>query len=381
MKSVVSLRECKSYDPAVLSRTLESVIADIGGWQTSIKPGARVLLKPNLLMSAAPDRAVVTHPAFVEAVAAMVVDSGATPFLGDSPPLGKLNRVLSKSGYDPFMERLGVKAVPFTETVSVEYGEDRVFRRIELAKEVFQFDAILNLPKLKTHGQMVMTLAVKNLFGLIVGADKASWHLRAGKDFDSFATVLVQIFDRVRPAISLVDGILGMEGNGPNNGSPRSIGLVGASSDAIALDAELCRAVGIPPEQVRTCVIGERLGVGNVRPDFIDRVGDSLAGFPLRDFRPPKSMTMTWNLSSTNPLRKFLENHLITRPDIDPSVCQVCGICMGHCPPQAISNRNGTMVIDRSQCISCFCCQELCPHDAVRVVEPLLGRCLRAISR
>lgn len=381
MKSLVSVRECERYDSVALSHTIESVVNDLGGWRSWIKRGDRVLLKPNLLMSAHPDRAVVTHPAFVEAVAAMVIDFGATPYLGDSPPMGKLGRVLSKSGYDTFMQRLNVKAVPFTETVPVEFSEDRVFRRIHLAKEVFELDAIVNLPKLKTHTQMVMTLAVKNLFGLIVGADKAGWHMAAGKDSDTFATVLVQILEKVRPVISIVDGIVGMEGNGPSNGAPRGVGVVGASTDAIALDAELCRIVGIPVDRVRTCVIGERLGLGNALPDRIERVGDPLKRFPLKDFKPPKSMTMTWNLGASNPIRKFFENHLITRPDIKTSACQACGICMSHCPPSAISQKGERMIIDRSKCISCFCCQELCPHNAITIVHPFLGRCLGAISR
>ena len=381
MKSLVSLRRCEDYDPARLANVLHEVTNDLGGLGSFVKRGNRVLLKPNLLMSAGPEKAVVTHPAFVEAVASMVVDLGAKPFLGDSPPMGKLSRVLSKSGYDPFMKRLNVEPVPFTETLAAEFSDNRLFRRIDLAKDLFEFDVVINLPKLKTHCQMVLTLAVKNLFGAIIGADKAGWHLRAGKDFESFATVLVQILEKVRPAVSILDGILGMEGNGPNAGDPRTIGLIGASSDAVALDSEICRLVGLPLQSVLTCVIGQKLGIGVADEDRIERVGDQLHGFPLTNFRAPKSMTMTWNLRSGNLVRKFLENHLITKPDIDVSFCKNCGICMKHCPPQAIEEQNGIMVIDRRKCISCFCCHELCTNDAVRIVQPFLGRCIAAISR
>jgi len=381
MQSTVSIRKCGDYDPARLTEVLLSVAEDLGGLSSFVKRGDKVLLKPNLLKSAGPEEAVVTHPALMEAVAAMEKDCGATPFLGDSPPLGKLSRVLSKSGYDPFMQKLNIQAVPFMEKVTAEFPDARLFRRLDLAKEIFDFDAVINLPKLKTHSQMVLTLAVKNLFGAIVGADKAAWHLRAGKDFDSFATVLVQIYEKVRPALSIVDGILGMEGNGPNAGVPRKIGLIAASSDAVALDAEICRLVGLPLESLRTCVIGQNLGLGTADVDKIERVGDKLDGFPLKDFKRPKSMTMTWNLSPGNPIRKFMENHLITKPDIDASSCKNCGICMQHCPPQAISEKNGMMVIDRGKCISCFCCHELCSNEAIRIVQPFLGRCMSAISR
>ncbi|MFH1115169.1 MAG: DUF362 domain-containing protein [Pseudomonadota bacterium] len=381
MKSTVSIRKCEDYDPARLTEVLHAIAGDLGGLGSFVKNGDRVLLKPNLLKSAGPEEAVVTHPAFMEAVAAMVKDCGATPFIGDSPPLGNLPRVLSKSGYDPFMKKLNIRAVPFTEKVTAEFSEERLFRRLDLAKEIFDFDVVINLPKLKTHCQMVLTLAVKNLFGAIVGTDKASWHLRAGKDFDSFAAVLVQIFEKVRPALSIVDGILGMEGNGPNAGVPRKIGIIAASSDAVALDAEICRLVGFPLESVRTCVIGRNLGLGTTEVEEIERVGDDLAGFPLTDFQRPKSMTVTWNMGAGNLIRKFMENHIVTKPYIDNSLCMNCGICMKHCPPQAISERNGTMAIDRRKCISCFCCHELCSNGAVRIVQPFLGRCLSAFSR
>ncbi|MDQ7782483.1 MAG: DUF362 domain-containing protein [Desulfomonilaceae bacterium] len=381
MKSTVSIRKCGDYDPARVTAVLHAVTDDLGGLGSFVKRGDRVLLKPNLLKSAGPEEAVVTHPAFVEAVGCMAKDCGAELFLGDSPPLGKLARVASKSGYDPFMKKLNIRMVPFSEKTTVEFPDRRLFRRLDLAKEIFDFDLVVNLPKLKTHCQMVLTLAVKNLFGAIVGSDKAGWHLRAGKDFDSFATVLVQIYEKIRPGISIVDGILGMEGNGPNAGVPRRVGVIAASSDAVALDAEVCRLVGFPLESLRTCVIAQNLGLGTAERGMIERVGDELNGFPLTDFKAPKSMTMAWNLSSRNPIRKFLENHLITKPDIDASSCKNCGICMKHCPPQAISERKGVMVVDRGKCISCFCCHELCSNEAIRIVQPFLGRCISAISR
>ena len=360
---------------------LEKVLEDLGGIGSFVTRGDRVLLKPNLLTAAPPEAAVVTHPAFVEAVAELIVDAGATPFIGDSPSIGGLARTLSKSGYDPFMKRMGIQAVPFRETASVDAPEGRVFRHMDLAQEVFGFDRLINLAKLKTHTQMVLTLAVKNLFGTIAGADKAMWHLKAGKDYDTFATVLVQILESVKPTVSLLDGILGMEGDGPSSGNPRHIGIIGASTDALALDATVCRLLGLRVESVRTCVLGESLGVGVTAKDRIKVTGDELDGFPLRDFQPPKSMTVTWNLPAGNVARRLLERFLVTKPAIDESDCVGCWNCLDHCPPSAISERDGKMVIDYAKCISCFCCQEICPNKAVHVVQPRLGRLLSKISR
>ncbi len=381
MNSTVSVRTCGDYDASILVPVVQRVLDDIGGINTFVKTGQRVLLKPNLLMSSPPEMARVTHPAVVEAVAGMVIDAGAKPFIGDSPPMGNLARVLSKSGYDPFMKKMGIDAVPFSRKLAAEFQEERLFRRIELAGEIFDFDVVINLPKLKTHGQMFLTLAVKNLFGSIIGPDKAAWHLKAGKDYESFATVLVQIFEKIRPVFSLLDGILGMEGDGPNNGTPRKVGIVAASADAIALDASVCRLLGLKAERLMTCALGQAMEVGVADENRIDVVGDRPAGFPLRNFKTPKSMSMTWNMTERSFLRRFLEGHFIATPRIDKKACAQCKICLNHCPPKAISEKNGGLEIDHRKCISCFCCQELCTSDAIRFQQPWLGRVMAFLSR
>jgi uncharacterized protein (DUF362 family)/Pyruvate/2-oxoacid:ferredoxin oxidoreductase delta subunit len=381
MKSPVTIRKCSDYTQSTVVSVMRNIFDDVGDAAKFIKSGDKVLLKPNLLMSAPPKAAIVTHPAVVEAVATIVLDAGGRPFIGDSPPLGNLNRVLTKSGYEPFMTKLGVKPVPFVEKRRVECADNRLFRRIDLAREVFEFDTVINLPKLKTHGQMVLTMAVKNLFGTVIGTDKASWHFRAGRDFDTFATILVQIYEKVQPALSIMDGILGMEGNGPNSGTPRHIGIIGASSDAVALDSVLCGLLGFKVEQIRTCAIARKLGIGASEPDQIAQIGDRLDGFPVMGFKPPKSITVAWNMSPRNPLRKFMENHLIMRPDIDTDMCRNCGVCMDHCPPRAIREIDGLMAIDRKKCISCFCCHELCTNNAIRIIQPRLGRFMSRIVK
>jgi uncharacterized protein (DUF362 family)/Pyruvate/2-oxoacid:ferredoxin oxidoreductase delta subunit len=381
MESLVSVRKCDTYDLPRVGSVVEQLLNDLGGLSSFIRRGQKVLLKPNLLRSAAASSAAVTHPAVVEAIASLVIDCGAVPFVGDSPPLGNLSRVLSKCGYTPFMERLGVKPVPFLEKQVCEFPENRIFRRIDLAREVFDYDAVINIPKLKTHTQMFLTLAVKNLFGAIIGTDKASWHLKAGKDHETFATVLVQIYEKVRPILSVVDGILAMEGNGPNSGKPREVGIVAASTDPVALDATVCRLLGFDSARMLTCSLGQAQGLGVAEEHRIKVAGEKLDGFPLKNFKAPKTMTMTWNLSGRNPIRRFMENHMVTRPRIDQAECQGCKICLEHCPPEAITEKNGKMIIDYRKCISCFCCHELCTNEAIEIEQPLFGRLLSRVLR
>lgn len=381
MEPVVSVRKCDNYDKALVKAAVQKTISDIGGISNFVKTGDKALLKPNLLLSAKPEKAIVTHPAVVEAVAELVIDAGAKPAIGDSPPVGKLNRVLAKSGYSEFMGRLGIPAAPFLEKRAVDYGEDHLFRRIEIADTIGQFDKVINIAKLKTHCQMLLTLSVKNLFGAIIGTDKMTWHLKAGKDYETFATVLVQIYHKIGPCLSLVDGILAMEGKGPNNGSPRSLGLISGSSDGVALDAVIRRLVGFSHEEFLTCRVAQRMGAGVADTDRIKVVGDELKGFPLKDFERPPAMSIKWNLSERNPLRRLLESQAVARPDIEASKCAGCGICRDHCPPEAIFEKDGVMVIDKGKCISCFCCHELCERDAINIRTPALGRILSRISR
>lgn len=381
MRSIVSVQKCSEYEPKKLRPKVEKLFSDCYQSTANVRHGDTVLLKPNLLRAANPEQAIVTHPVFVETVAEILSDCGARLSIGDSPPLGNLQRVLVKSGYEPILKRLNIKPAPFLRKRTVEFGENHIYKRIDLALEVFEFDKIINLAKLKTHCQMTLTLAVKNLFGTVIGTDKASWHLRAGKITDNFAYVLLQIYETIKPDFSLLDGILAMQGNGPNSGDPRHIGIVCAARDAIALDSVVTDLVGFRLETVRTCVLGDELGLGNASSENIDVVGDELEGFPLRDFNAPKSMSMAWNLSYWNPLRRFMENHVITKPEINTTVCQKCGICLKHCPPRAISEINGEMVIDRKKCISCFCCHELCGADAITIKQPYVGKLLASFSK
>jgi len=179
----------------------------------------KVLVKPNLLSPRKPDEHVTTHPLVVKAVLEFLLALGVKPVVGDSPAVGNLERVARISGIKDVCDELGVELVPFEDCVIVD-GE--IFRNIKIAKVVFEVDGVVNLPKLKTHSQMMMTLGVKNTFGCIVGIEKSSWHLRAGTD-ENFAKLLIDVHRVVSPILTVLDGVWGMEGNGPSNGEKSSL--------------------------------------------------------------------------------------------------------------------------------------------------------------
>lgn len=274
--SSVSLIRANEYERETLRDSLETLLQPLGGMAAFVKPGNRVLLKPNLLTGARPGKECTTRPELVYAVASMVIEAGGKPFLGDSPAFGSAKGVAIANGYLPVLEELNLPILDFHghryQTVSEE------FNHLLLCKEAMEADVIINLPKVKSHVQLVLTLGVKNLFGCVPGKMKAWWHMEAGKDANRFGEMLVETARAINPNLTIIDGIIGHEGNGPSGGEPRPLGILGASSNVFALDRAMVEVLNVPPEQVPTVAASLRLGVGpdldainfpHLRPDIL----------------------------------------------------------------------------------------------------------------
>ena len=257
--SSVSLIRADSYNLQVLQASLETLLHPLGGMASVVTKGDRVLLKPNLLTGSRPTNECVTRPEIVYCVAKLVREAGGTPFLGDSPAFGSARGVAKANGYLPLIEELELPIVEFHgqryETVSKE------FNHLRLSKEAMDADAVINLPKVKSHVQVTMTLGVKNLFGCVPGKMKAWWHLEAGKNPDRFGEMLVETARAINPELTIIDGIVAHEGNGPSNGEPRHLGILGASEDVFALDRTFLDILAVDPATVPTAAAMQRLGL------------------------------------------------------------------------------------------------------------------------
>ena len=335
-----------------------------------IGPGTRVLLKPNLLLPAAPEKAVLTHPAVVRAAAELLVDAGARVSISDSPATGTFARIMRVSGYDQALKGLPVDCRPFKETVGRDIGEP--YGRIDMARAALETDAVVNLAKLKTHSQMVLTLGVKNLFGCIVGLAKPQWHLRSGVDRDVFANLLVQIHYAVDPALTIVDGILAMEGEGPGKrGTPRALGVMVGSTDAAAADLAICRMLGFDPGRLPTHRAAVRLGKISGEPEIQGDV-KTVTGFRFPEQTPV--------LFGPDFLKGTIRRHVIQRPVVDPLHCHTCGECWEICPADAVARDGEQVAFDYDRCIRCYCCVEVCPHGALSARTPMIGRILSRLG-
>jgi uncharacterized protein (DUF362 family) len=256
----VSLVRAQQYDDlAQLRASIEDMLQPLGGMQAFVKQGDRVLLKPNLLTGAKPGKECTTRPEVVYCIAQLVQAAGGKPFLGDGPAFGSAKGVAKANGYFPLIEELNIPVIDFQgqryQTVSDS------FNHLRLSKEVMEADVVINLPKVKSHVQLTLTLGVKNLFGCVPGKMKAWWHMEAGKDADRFGEMLVETARTIAPDLTIVDGIIGHEGNGPSGGEPRSLGLLGASHNIFALDRALVEILQVDPQLIPTLRAAQRLGL------------------------------------------------------------------------------------------------------------------------
>ncbi|NET38600.1 MAG: DUF362 domain-containing protein [Cyanothece sp. SIO1E1] len=259
MTSTVSLVQTQSYESQSLQIALDTLLAPLGGMAAFVKPGDRVLLKPNLLTGARPTQECTTRPELVYCVAQMVQAVGGKPFLGDSPAFGSARGVAQANGYLPWMSALNV---PIVELHGQRYEINHPgFDHLRLSKEAMAADVVINLPKVKSHVQLTLTLGVKNLFGCVPGKMKAWWHLEAGKDRSRFGTMLVETARAINPDLTIIDGIVGHEGNGPSGGEPRPLGILGAAHDVFALDRAFVEILGADPAIVPTVAQSQRLGL------------------------------------------------------------------------------------------------------------------------
>ncbi|MCT7952310.1 DUF362 domain-containing protein [Ancylothrix sp. C2] len=281
--ATVSLIRAESYDRQQLQKSLETLLKPLGGISAIVKPGDRVLLKPNLLTGARPTKECVTRPELVYCVAKMVIEAGGKPFMGDGPAFGSARGVAEANGYKPILEELNLPVVEFHgkryQTVSQE------FNHLLLSKEAMEADVVINLPKVKSHVQLTMTLGVKNLFGCVPGKMKAWWHTEAGKDASRFGQMLVETARAVNPNLTIVDGIIGHEGNGPSGGEPRFLGVLAASQDVFALDLAMLEILNVDPALVPTAAASIKLGLC---PNFAD------INFPLE--KPADLQINDWKL-------------------------------------------------------------------------------------
>jgi len=377
----VSTALADSYQPAVVRRSLADLLQPLGGMENFVSRGDVVLIKPNFLLSKAVAKAVTTHPEVILAVGEAALNAGAAKVLvGDSPGFGSGLGVARKIGLSAPARETGLELLDFNRAAVVENPDGIRYKRFELERTALEVDKIINLAKVKTHQQMFLTLAVKNMFGCVVGVRKGAWHFEAGRDAEIFATMLLDLHYRLRPALNILDGITMMEGNGPGSGDPRHLGLLMASVDAVALDRTMCEVLSLPLDRFHTHEAARILDVGIHDPALIEHVGADPAAHKITGVSHPL-MGHVGDFYSPRWAQRLTRRLVEVRPVVDKKTCTGCGICHQQCPADAIemlpSGERKTARIIPPTCIHCYCCQEVCPEGAISPRRGLARRLIR----
>ncbi len=372
MPASVHLAPCQDYNLHAVRAAVRQCVAALGDLEDLLRPGAHLLVKPNLLRPYPPEQAVTTHPAVVQAVLELIAEAGATAIVADLPTYA-----LADASHELF-EITGLKnacvstGAQYALISEGGYQPIRVERPLRLrefwgAKWVTQLDGVISLPKLKNHHEARMTCALKNMFGACAPRHRMRVHRFGGGR--QFSEALADVCVALRASVTIADAIIGMEGDGPTVGEPRRIGLLAASRDPVALDTVAADLIGLEPERVRLISAAAEKGAGEAQLDKIELTGADPADFRL-EFKPSPSF-FRWLPPA---LGQFAPQVVRTEPVVLSDHCDGCGACVEPCPTGAMSLANGVACIDDDLCIHCFACQRACPRHALKTERTWFSR-------
>ena len=379
-KEIVSLIKCKEYEYNTVKKGIEESFANLGGIEKFIDKGDRVLLKLNLLMKKKPEDATTTHPVFAKALAEILIGYGAEVIIGDSPGgpfnTNALKGVYRACGIEKIANETGAKLNYNTNSMEIKNEKGLILKKITAIQVLNEVDKVISVSKLKTHGMMMFTGAVKNMFGIVAGLEKAEYHVRMPENID-FSNALVDICLAAKPVLSFMDGIVAMEGDGPSAGTPREVGVIIASTSPYHLDVVATTIIGLVPNKVPTVqrCIERGLCKGNL--DDIDIRGNSIDKVIVRDFIVPEIRSLDLLEGKVPKFLRDILNHLMQpKPVFLHNKCVGCEDCALNCPPKVIDMVDNKPIVDLDGCIRCFCCQELCPVKAIDIHRPVLMKLL-----
>ncbi|MCP4453192.1 MAG: DUF362 domain-containing protein [Planctomycetes bacterium] len=309
----VAFTPCGSYDLEVVEQALVRQIDKLGALRSLVSRGDRVLIKPNFIAPRAAELAVQTHTSVILGVARLLKDYGARPFVGDSPAWGSVEACANAQGLDEPLRHLDIDLVQLDKPRTVTIGPDQ--RRVGISTHALDADAIFNLPKLKSHQQMMGTFAVKNMFGCVSGKRKPYWHFAKGASQLQFAEFLIHIFEAIGPVLNLVDGVVGMDQDGPINGRPRPLHWLIGSRDPMAVERACARLIGLPSEELPMVQAAERLAYGCPSDEQLDLVDVPWSDIRcLTDFDIPTLVPVRFSLGRV--LKSMIKGRLVALKNV-----------------------------------------------------------------
>ncbi len=367
-KVTVSLKRCARYERKTVKKALDTLLEPFKDELSKIKRGDLILLKPNLLSGHPPDDAVTTHPVFLEAVLRFFLDLGAKPVIGDSPsPVFKdIEHIFQITGLADLRKQYNVPLVHFDR---IGWNLKRIRgREYPIAKLIDEMDFVINLPKVKTHNLTILTLGVKNMYGVVPGFRKVFLHKEYPNTVD-FSEVNLDIYLLSKPFLTIYDGIIGMEGEGPaSGGDPVALEFILATNCAMTADLFITDLLGVERRRFPLYHAIKRRGFATDGP--YDLYGDDSASLTCKPIKTPGTNQLNYIPAI---LTKSIGTQVWARPRIITRICTNCNKCVEACAADAIEEGPIRPFFKYQKCINCFCCIEICPYRAIEIkVSPLV---------
>lgn len=374
---MVFLQPCNTYERAEILGAVQALFDAHGGIGKFARPGIRVVIKPNMVAKKKPEEAATTHPSLVWACAKMCVEAGADVVIAESPG-GLYDKAVLKSlyricGMEDAARDSGATLNYDTSVRHIENPDGLYLKHLDVLTPLAEADVIINISKLKTHGMMTYTGAVKNMFGSIAGLSKAEYHCKM-PSYDAFADTILDIYTAVCPQLNIIDGIVGMHKDGPTAGEPIETGLLISSENGFHADRVAVACIQGDVDRIPMMRAALRRGFVPADLAAIEVQGTSVASVTCKKFVMKYNDDCARLHFSDGFLGKMILSVLKPKP-VFTKKCRSCGECAQCCPVQAIQVEKGRpAIVDLERCIRCYCCQELCPFKAVKIKKTWIGK-------
>lgn len=380
--TIVACAKCDSYERNTVERAFTSLLDGLGPLESMIGRSDRIVVKPNLLRAAFPEQAVTTHPEILRHLIFRVKQLTDKVVIAESPAgintAGQLRSILKRTGIQAICEELSVPFVlPDDDIIELSVDGAALYKKVKIGRVFVEADKVIGVAKLKTHALTKYTGAVKLMFGMIPGLEKARYHLRVQSPED-FAQLLLDVYLAAVPSLSIIDGVWAMEGHGPSAGQPCRLSCLISSQNAVAADIVASTIIGYKPEEISTNRIAMERGLSPIFSE-LKLMGDSISDLVNSSFSRIDLPTVRPTASRWTRIAK---KRLVARPEVTER-CRQCGQCIDICPTQATQDAGfGNKVrIDPDRCIACYCCLEVCPHEAINLKTTTTARLFDKLSR
>jgi len=378
-KAKVSIVKLGDYNSKKAYQALQQSLQLLGGLENLLKPKSKIFVKINHISPPSPpERGLITHPAFTQEVLRLLKESGHQVTVGDDIQSKEEDGFLT-SHYRQICGELDIPLINLKERGFREIDcRGEFLKKTLISQACLEADHIINLPKLKTHSFTIYTGAVKNMFGIIPYGLRLKYHRQYIKN-DDFSQMLVDILSCLPPHLNIMDGVIAMEGEGPSAGNLRKVGVILASSDAVALDAVASKIVGLNPMDVFTTFHAHNRGLGRGRIEDIEIIGERLQEVQVKNFKHSVIAVSLLRRRLPSFLYAYFQDQLVLIPEVKKDNCTACLECINICPQKAVSLRDDLAWIDKKACIHCMCCHEVCRYKAIKLKKRAIGRIVRGV--